>query len=97
MTTKTTNKSWRDAGNGRLPEERMYPLDCTSAYCGRTACGGCERLPALEEFKAWRTATKATRPSWIWSPHTWVETLAQPTISDRTLILQDSQHKHPET
>lgn len=56
------------------PTTRLYPSCCTSAFCGRTDCTGCRYLPVLEEFKAWRERTAATRPDWIWSPSVWTAT-----------------------
>ena len=34
---------------------RVYPLDCTSAYCGKgpEPCPSCRHYPALVEFKRW--------------------------------------------
>lgn len=56
--------------------ERHYPYPCTSAYCGRTECPeDCLNLGMLRAFKAWREATKATRPDPTWCPWLWVATV----------------------
>lgn len=47
---------------------RLYPLCCTSAYCGRGDCKGCKNLPTLEEFQKWVKDTGATRTDPIWCP-----------------------------
>lgn len=53
-------------------ETRVYPTDCTSAYCGKTECPkDCPGLAALNAFKAWREATKAVRTDPIWCPSVW--------------------------
>lgn len=51
---------------------RLYPIDCTSAYCGRIDCRpDCRHLPALEAFRAWVEAAGATRPDPVWCPLIW--------------------------
>lgn len=56
--------------------ERYYPIDCQSAYCGRTECPStCKHLPKLNEFKEWRDRTKAVRPDPIWFPTWWQSTV----------------------
>ena len=60
----------------RKPEDaprrmRVYPLDCTSAYCGRADCTGCRHLHVLEEFRAWARDNKAKVEDEIWSPLVW--------------------------
>lgn len=55
-------------------EERVYPIDCQSAYCGRTSCNGCPMLPKLSEFKAWRHRTAAVQRDRIWSPSVYTAT-----------------------
>ena len=47
---------------------RLYPLCCTSAFCGGTDCEGCRNEPVLAEFKAWRAATRAVKQDPIWCP-----------------------------
>lgn len=51
-----------------MAETRVYPIACTSAFCGRAECSGCPRKPALDEFKAWRARTDAAPADPIWSP-----------------------------
>ena len=45
---------------------RVYPICCTSAFCGRLECSGCRNWPLLTEFKAWvaHTGAKVTDPIW---------------------------------
>ena len=52
---------------------RMYPTDCTSAYCGTggDACATCEHNAVRVEFLAWVERTDAHRPDPIWSPSFW--------------------------
>ncbi len=58
---------------GEQRETRLYPLACTSAYCGNVMdCDKCVNVKALRAFKAWREETGATRPDHIWSPRVWV-------------------------
>ena len=49
---------------------RVYPIDCTSAYCGKLAesCPTCPSYPALRAFNQWREATAAKPMDQIWSP-----------------------------
>lgn len=47
---------------------RVYPICCTSAYCGRVDCTGCPNLPILSEFKQWIASTGAVVTDPIWSP-----------------------------
>ena len=53
------------------PGMRVYPLDCTSAYCGRADCTGCRYLPALEEFRTWARDNNARVEDEIWAPLVW--------------------------
>lgn len=55
--------------NGK--ETRVYPMNCTSAFCGRDNCEGCKWLGELTEFKAWKEETKAVCEDYIWSPNVW--------------------------
>lgn len=54
---------------------RIYPICCTSAFCGKIDCDGCRNKPVLDEFKAWSERTKAVRPDWIWCPSVWEATV----------------------
>jgi hypothetical protein len=47
----------------RFLESRIYPICCTSAYCGNygESCNGCENKPALDEFRSWAKRTRAKR------------------------------------
>lgn len=47
---------------------RVYPACCTSAQCGRLSCGGCRKLPILDEFKAWVKARAAVVEDKVWAP-----------------------------
>ena len=61
-------------------ETRMYPIDCTSAFCGNCNCpSDCKYKSALDEFKAWRERTKAIQPDPIWNPSFWKATVQNPT------------------
>mgnify|MGYP007063694626 CR=1 FL=1 len=51
-----------------MADLRVYPTCCTSAYCGRLSCEGCQNKPALDEFKAWRDRTQAERTDPTWCP-----------------------------
>ncbi len=55
---------------------RVYPLDCTSAYCGKgsESCPSCRHYPALAEFKRWREETAAKQSDPIWSPLVYTST-----------------------
>lgn len=55
-------------------EKRVYPSCCTSAFCGRVCCEGCDSKPVLDEFKAWVEATGAVQSDPIWCPSVWVGT-----------------------
>ena len=46
--------------------ERIYPLCCLSAYCGKTNCEGCINKEKLDEFKAWTKKTNAKPIDPIW-------------------------------
>lgn len=61
---------------------RVYPVVCTSAYCGRSECAGCRNKPGLDEFKAWvaRTSAEVTDP--IWCP-----TVYEAIVSDDCVIV----------
>jgi hypothetical protein len=53
-------------------QSRTYPLSCRSLYCGETTCPQtCPHLSELQEFKAWRTETKAIQIDPIWAPTLW--------------------------
>lgn len=49
---------------------RIYPICCTSAYCGGGGedCKTCPNGPALQEFKDWVQKTGAKCADEIWSP-----------------------------
>jgi len=47
---------------------RVYPIGCTSAYCGKIYCGGCRRASILNEFKDWVRRTGARVTDEIWNP-----------------------------
>lgn len=48
---------------------RIYPIACTSAYCGKTECPEtCSNLPGLREFKAWKEGHAAEVTDPIWCP-----------------------------
>lgn len=49
-------------------EIKVYPVCCTSAFCGRGECKGCQHEPTLREFKEWREKTGAVCSDPIWSP-----------------------------
>jgi len=53
---------------------RVYPICCTSAYCGKgpEECASCKNKPALDEFKAWVERTGAVVADPIWSPLVYV-------------------------
>ncbi|NCA72338.1 MAG: hypothetical protein EOM91_20165 [Sphingobacteriia bacterium] len=55
---------------------RVYPLDCTSAYCGKgpESCPSCHHYPVLAEFNRWREETRARQSDPIWSPLVYVST-----------------------
>lgn len=54
-------------------EKRVYPVSCTSAYCGRIECPpDCPFLPKLKEFRAWKERTGAKPADPIWSPNVYV-------------------------
>jgi len=50
---------------------RVYPINCTSAYCGRANCTGCCYLSALDEFRAWARDNNARVEDEIWAPLVW--------------------------
>lgn len=50
------------------PTTRVYPSCCTSAYCGRSTCDGCQNLSILQDFKAWREKHAAICEDPIWCP-----------------------------
>lgn len=59
-------------------EERFYPSECLSAFCGSgggDACNACKNKPALDEFNKWVIEHKAIQPDSIWA-----RTLYQATI-----------------
>lgn len=53
---------------------RVYPMSCTSAYCGKGAesCPACPHFPAFQEFKEWVRKTDAIVTDRIWSPLVYV-------------------------
>lgn len=57
-------------------ETRMYPICCTSAFCGGygDSCRTCRNKPVLDEFKAWRERTAAVQKNPIWSRLFWTAT-----------------------
>jgi hypothetical protein len=71
-----TPEAHQQAVSAKPKEGRMYPMCCTSMYCGRgpESCPSCENWPTLRAFKGWRDEHKATRPDEIWSPLFWVAT-----------------------
>lgn len=58
------------------PSSRIYPLTCTSAFCGKAggACASCPHVGALREFEAWRELRNAERPDEVWCPSFWQAT-----------------------
>ena len=51
----------------RNPETKIYPIACTSAFCGRLDCpADCPNLPALTDFKEWSERTDAVQADPIW-------------------------------
>lgn len=52
-----------------MSETRVYPACCTSAFCGRIECTGCESKPILDEFNEWKERTAAVQADRIWSPN----------------------------
>ena len=61
-----------------MPEGRIYPACCTSAFCGKgpASCPACRFYPQLQQFKAWRAQTAAVQLDPIWSPTWWTSTRA---------------------
>jgi len=55
-------------------ETRVYPVGCTSAYCGRLKCDGCPRLPELQAFQAWKAERAAECKDPIWCPTVYTAT-----------------------
>lgn len=56
-----------------MSETRVYPICCTSAYCGKIDCPPtCRNLPELRSFKEWRERTDAQPADRIWSPLVYV-------------------------
>jgi hypothetical protein len=49
---------------------RVYPLDCTSAFCGKgpESCPACRFYPKLKDFKDWVSMTGAVCEDPIWCP-----------------------------
>lgn len=47
---------------------RVYPICCTSMYCGSSSCEGCRFKPILDEFKAWMERTGAVVTDPVWCP-----------------------------
>jgi len=49
---------------------RVYPICCTSMYCGDSgdACRGCRNEPELLAFKRWEAEQAAICSDSIWSP-----------------------------
>ena len=54
-----------------MKETKLYPLCCTSMYCGREDCKGCESKPIKDDFESWRERTNAYKPDPIWCPRVW--------------------------
>ncbi|MDD5062959.1 MAG: hypothetical protein PHN44_11840, partial [Candidatus Marinimicrobia bacterium] len=62
----------------KINETRLYPLCCTSAYCGRVNCDAyahrgrqipeCQNKPVLERFRTWVEKTDAIIEDPIWCP-----------------------------
>lgn len=66
-----------------MAEQRTYPVDCRSMYCGETdingaSCLNCANRPWLDDFNAWRERTKATQLDPVWSPTVWTATVPDP-------------------
>jgi hypothetical protein len=55
-----------------MGEERHYPTQCTSEYCGAIKsdpdCIKCEGRARLDEFEAWAKRTGALPVDPIWCP-----------------------------
>lgn len=49
-------------------DTRVYPICCTSMYCGEIDCTGCSSLPERLEFEEWRNRTNAECVDYVWSP-----------------------------
>lgn len=58
----------------RIPESKVYPMCCTSMYCGKygDACNGCKHKPELDEFHEWVKLTGAAPADKTWSPLVYV-------------------------
>jgi hypothetical protein len=55
-------------------EQRAYPLNCRSLYCGeigRYCPATCQHLPELQEFLDWVIRTQAQPVDPVWSPTIW--------------------------
>lgn len=54
---------------------RIYPLCCTSMYCGRTMpdCLDCHYYQFLEDFNSWKERTGAVCADPVWCPRVYVE------------------------
>jgi len=48
--------------------ERVYPIQCTSAFCGSLECNGCSNERELTEFREWVRKTGAIKKDPIWCP-----------------------------
>lgn len=61
---------------------RVYPICCTSAFCGRLECEGCRNKPILDEFKTWMNRVGATKPDPVWSPLVYVASTGTEDVTD---------------
>ncbi len=54
-------------------EQRVYPLNCRSLYCGETGhCPAtCQHLPEKREFLDWVIKAQAQPVDPVWSPNIW--------------------------
>lgn len=55
-----------------MRETRVYPMCCTSAYCGKTNCEGCRNKETLDKFNEWKDRTNAQCADPIWCPTVYV-------------------------
>ena len=52
-----------------IMQSKLFPICCTSAYCGKINCPiSCKNLAELTKFKAWVEATSAIKTDPIWCP-----------------------------
>lgn len=59
-----------------LGRTAVYPVACTSAYCGRLACDGCPHRGALLAFEVWRQLRAAECADSVWCPTVYRATAA---------------------